>query len=452
MTLKIDNITSTPDFNIDEWVNNIEIETQTHEARPIAFRIKCTKASDHNGAFDSWNWRERLTLDCLQRSCRIYSTEIPIDSDLGTTLRKVQAAVGPHLRYILLEGHGNDKGIHFSDHYKYETQSNHRATFDSVLSRELDIISFGCSTAPLAEAISKDTGASAFGPTQPTGGHLIEFKGTIMPIYVNDEGIQVGKHYRNGKEEPFPHLGEIISHMEQRAVEQDWSAAVFVMHFHKIQGWQHAQKWTQIAMDLGDPDAILLQPETKARYLEPLARIGHPQATFELGAKYYSEKKFAEALSYLQTAAQRPGQRAQLLLAIMYEFGEGVEKDQEKAELYYEKGKKDSDFLTIKGLIRHRRDWKGGFSLLSRAGKWGNVEALEELSKIYLRGEGTERDLLKAAEVNATIIQSKKAEPSEIQRAKEQLARILQYPDTEEQAALLAQYAPLCSNTAEIAS
>ncbi len=66
-------------------------------------------------------------------------------------------------------------------------------------------------------------------------------------------------------------------------------------------------------------------------------KANDPVAMGQMGKKYYSEDDYGSAFEYLTKAAELGDLEAHFMLGSMYERGDGVEKDQEKAVYHLEK-------------------------------------------------------------------------------------------------------------------
>ena len=89
---------------------------------------------------------------------------------------------------------------------------------------------------------------------------------------------------------------------------------------------------------------------------------------FEEGCKFYDQKDTVNAFKSFQKASELGDSQAQTSLAIMYEKGEGVPQDYNKAIYWYQK-----------------------------AADQGNVYAQNNLAVMYENGYGVERSILEAA-------------------------------------------------------
>jgi len=84
---------------------------------------------------------------------------------------------------------------------------------------------------------------------------------------------------------------------------------------------------------------------TDADFLLNLARTGKVEAQVLLGEHYLSCGQYGEALHWLQSAAESGDTDAQKRLALMYESGQGVERDYEKAAVWFQRAGADDDPL-----------------------------------------------------------------------------------------------------------
>lgn len=82
-----------------------------------------------------------------------------------------------------------------------------------------------------------------------------------------------------------------------------------------------------------------------------------PEARFYLGRLYRQERQYQEAMSWFRQSAMQNYLPSIYQLGVMYELGEGVERDKEQAYKYYEQAAKmghlraqrDMGLLMIKG-------------------------------------------------------------------------------------------------------
>ncbi len=133
-----------------------------------------------------------------------------------------------------------------------------------------------------------------------------------------------------------------------------------------------------------------------AKPVEPSAEFLYKQAMV-----FYDGNQFKDALPLLQQAAQKGYVEAQHKLGLIYERGNGVKPDANKAKLWYEQANKQ-DYAKSKVnlaalLLRNHpsiEDKKKALELIQQAAAQGQQDAEFHLSRFYARGElGLAKDL-----------------------------------------------------------
>jgi len=111
--------------------------------------------------------------------------------------------------------------------------------------------------------------------------------------------------------------------------------------------------------------------ETAAQQFAALAEVGDAKAQYNLAVLYEKGEGVAQdsdkALAWYQKAAEAGNVNAQYNLGLAYETGEGVAQDYGKARAYYEK-----------------------------AAAQGDADAQNNLGGLYARGDGVKKDLKKS--------------------------------------------------------
>ena len=111
--------------------------------------------------------------------------------------------------------------------------------------------------------------------------------------------------------------------------------------------------------------------ETAAQQFAALAEAGDAKAQYNLAVLYEKGEGVAQdsdkALAWYQKAAEAGNVNAQYNLGLAYETGEGVTQDYGKARAYYEK-----------------------------AAAQGDADAQNNLGGLYARGDGVKKDLKKS--------------------------------------------------------
>jgi hypothetical protein len=103
----------------------------------------------------------------------------------------------------------------------------------------------------------------------------------------------------------------------------------------------------------------LEEPRTDTDFLLNLARSGKVEAQILLGEYYHARHQYAEALPWMRLAAERGAVEAQRQLALMYETGQGVPRDDEQAAFWLHCATVQGDPLAF---------YKEGFSYTTSAG------------------------------------------------------------------------------------
>ena len=142
------------------------------------------------------------------------------------------------------------------------------------------------------------------------------------------------------------------------------------------------------------------------------AEMGHSMAQFNLALSYEIgnglEKDQAKAIEWYTKAAKQGNERAQHNLAICYEEGCGVEKDMRKAVKWYkesaELGFAPSQYdlaICYEEGTGIKKNLNKAFELYKRAAEQGVAYAQYKLAVCYRKGLGVERDLKMAAKYYA---------------------------------------------------
>jgi len=98
---------------------------------------------------------------------------------------------------------------------------------------------------------------------------------------------------------------------------------------------------------------------TDTEFLRNLAHSGNIEAQLLLGEYYHARQEYAEALPWLHLAAKQGEVEAQRRLAQMYEAGQGVPRDDEKAAFWLRCATAQGDPLAL---------YKEGFTYATGAG------------------------------------------------------------------------------------
>ncbi|MBO7081127.1 MAG: sel1 repeat family protein [Neisseriaceae bacterium] len=131
--------------------------------------------------------------------------------------------------------------------------------------------------------------------------------------------------------------------------------------------------------------------------------VGVTEGCYETALAYDSNKESKKALSYYQKAALKGHPEAQFNLAVMYNTGEGTERDESKAALWYEKaalqGHANAQYNL--GVMYDRgtgvlQSYDRAIEWYEKAASQGVASASNNLGFIYSRGFNGRRDLNKA--------------------------------------------------------
>lgn len=117
-------------------------------------------------------------------------------------------------------------------------------------------------------------------------------------------------------------------------------------------------------------------------------------ADFQVGQKAYEEGKFREAFLEWEADADAGNPIAQFLIGNMYASGEGVDKDFEKANVYYEKAAEQGHVQSALQLATnlrlgqgHEIDYHAALKWLYMAAEAGHPMARFDLGEMFLYGD-----------------------------------------------------------------
>ena len=148
--------------------------------------------------------------------------------------------------------------------------------------------------------------------------------------------------------------------------------------------------------------------------LIPLAEAGDARAQYNLGVSYRFgngvEKDLQKAYAWTSKAAENGDVRARVNLASMYADGNGVAKDIPTAVSWYEKAATQGDVNADLSLAKIYRDGVGGtidyakaFEYYSRAADKGSDDARYNLAAFYHYGLGVAKNEDKAKALFASL-------------------------------------------------
>lgn len=134
--------------------------------------------------------------------------------------------------------------------------------------------------------------------------------------------------------------------------------------------------------------------------LFPAAQAGFPEAQCKIALLYYYRTQFfGEAIYWFRKAAEQDYAEAQNCLAVIYESGEGVTRDPEKAEMWYRKAAEQG--YEPLGLMQYDygrpKDSSEIAKEVVKAAEEGDAQYQFNLGLMYETGEGVPQDDLQAA-------------------------------------------------------
>ncbi|HEV2155743.1 caspase family protein [Bradyrhizobium sp.] len=127
---------------------------------------------------------------------------------------------------------------------------------------------------------------------------------------------------------------------------------------------------------------------------------GADRLHYQLGRSLFAARDYAGAMASYKAASELGNARALYELGLMYESGNGVEKDPARARFYYEMAaeKKIAPALVSLGLQQERgigaaSDPAKAYALYQRAADLGDATALNRMGELAEKGLGTKQDL-----------------------------------------------------------
>ncbi len=153
--------------------------------------------------------------------------------------------------------------------------------------------------------------------------------------------------------------------------------------------------------DKNDPNAITFSGKSNAQLLVE-ANAGDAFAQHELGVNYYNNGDPVTARCWFLKAAKQGFARSQNELGLLYEDGEGVEQDNEKAKYWFEQAAKNGHAGSMNNLAAVymlEGDTDKAIPWFQRSADLGYVEALYNLAMCYRDGKGVEKNTDKAKEL-----------------------------------------------------
>jgi len=150
--------------------------------------------------------------------------------------------------------------------------------------------------------------------------------------------------------------------------------------------------------DKNGPNAITFSGKSNAQLLVE-ANAGDAFAQHELGVNYYNNGDPVTARCWFLKAAKQGFARSQNELGLLYQDGEGVKQDNEKAKYWFEQAAKNGHaggmnnlaaVYMLEGYSEKAVPW------FQRSADLGYVEALYNLAMCYKDGKGVKKNLIKA--------------------------------------------------------
>ena len=127
-------------------------------------------------------------------------------------------------------------------------------------------------------------------------------------------------------------------------------------------------------------------------------------ASIDEGKAAYLAKEYDKAFQILEPLAQQGDPQAQMLLGVMYDYGQGVPESDSEAVVWYEKAARQGTPSVQHNLgakyytgIGIPRDYAKALSWWRLAAERGLAESQYGLGLLYAQGLGTAKDLSKAA-------------------------------------------------------
>jgi len=199
-------------------------------------------------------------------------------------------------------------------------------------------------------------------------------------------------------------------HYTGQGVEKDLKKAFEWYEKAADQGHAKAQNFIGWMYQTGQ----VVESDTKKaiEYYTKAANQGFDVAYTNLASLYYWKEDYKNAFEWYNkviTNAKTKGGKpigVQNQIAYMYENGQGVERDLNKAFEWYTKSAEQGDEYAQYNLgVIYKNgqgvesDNKKAFEWYTKAAAQGNIDAQTDLGRLYATGEGVEKDLDKAIEL-----------------------------------------------------
>ncbi|OHE70901.1 MAG: hypothetical protein A2007_04280 [Verrucomicrobia bacterium GWC2_42_7] len=192
---------------------------------------------------------------------------------------------------------------------------------------------------------------------------------------------------RQGHSRAIANLGTILSNEDkyaeavpylQKGAELGDSEAQFGLGLCYIKGW-----------------GVMQDSAEGIRLFELAARQGNPRAIATLGAVFYNEDKYAEAIPYLKRVAELGDSESLYLLGVCYIKGWGVMQDRAEGIRLFELAARQGHPKAIGNLgvaLYNEHKYTEAIPYLKRGVELGQSEALNSLGVCYIKGLGVMQD------------------------------------------------------------
>jgi uncharacterized protein len=220
---------------------------------------------------------------------------------------------------------------------------------------------------------------------------------TILPRALTDLSVEsYERAAQQGSSHAQRRLGDIFT---QRALGTDELDA-------RLSFFERARNWYQQAAALGNAQAALAlgrllrngeggeaDLEAALPFFFQAAEAGLPGADSELGLLLIQKNNFAEAISWIKSAAEADDPHAQALLSNLYLLGVAVEQSDELSLLWLERAATSGDYTAQRDLagrywsgVGVQKDRQEAVSLLQSASIGGNALAQITLGSMHYVG------------------------------------------------------------------
>ncbi len=175
---------------------------------------------------------------------------------------------------------------------------------------------------------------------------------------------------------------------------------------------QQMAYWYNLSAQQGDPvglrgmalcyaygTGVEQNSELALKYLDSAANAGNvAQVYHDLGASFYNEGDFDNAILCFTKGAEGGFARSQYELGLLYSNGKGVRRDMNLAKKWYEKAAVQGHIsaqCNLGVVYLQLGDYAAAVKWTRRAAKQGYLEALSNLAACYIDGTGVEQNISK---------------------------------------------------------